>query len=253
MQDELEEAYRKIASALAQGVREKRLQQVLFCSATRGEGTTTVVLNVAHKLDAMHGLRCLIVDVNGRTTEVSGKATVATGTQRASGVAVARVKQTGVARERVDAVAIYDFLRGKPRIQTGYSTVDVNGRTTEVSGKAAAATGTQRASGVAVARVKPTGVVRELVEAVAEMLKGTEAQYDIVLIDSPPVLETADTLVLGQLVPQTVLVVEAARTRYEVLERAKSELAQANMVLVGTVLSKQRRYIPNWIYRWLVR
>jgi len=76
---------------------------------------------------------------------------------------------------------------------------------------------------------------------------------DLVIIDAPPVLEQADAVSAGAVVPRIVLVVEAGRTPYEAVDRARQALAANDISVVAAVLTKQPRVIPEWIYRWLRR
>ncbi len=82
-----------------------------------------------------------------------------------------------------------------------------------------------------------------------DLFREIETEYDIVLVDVPPLLEFADGIDAGHLVPRIFLVVEAGRTHYEVLDRVKSDLAAANIEILGVILNKHRRFIPGWIYR----
>jgi polysaccharide biosynthesis transport protein len=63
-------------------------------------------------------------------------------------------------------------------------------------------------------------------------------RFDIVLIDSPPVLPVADALILSGYVDAVLLVVAAAHTRRGELRRAAEKLAQAGAPVVGAVLNK---------------
>jgi succinoglycan biosynthesis transport protein ExoP len=70
-------------------------------------------------------------------------------------------------------------------------------------------------------------------------------RFDIVLIDSPPVLPVADALILSGYADGVPLVVAAGQTRRGELRRTAEKLAQASAPLVGLVLNKagaQRDY-----------
>lgn len=84
------------------------------------------------------------------------------------------------------------------------------------------------------------------------VLEEVASDFDIVLIDAPPLLERPDAMAVASVVPKMVLVVEAGRTRYEVLDRIKRELAAGNVSIVGAILNKHRKFIPGWVYRWLI-
>jgi polysaccharide biosynthesis transport protein len=63
-------------------------------------------------------------------------------------------------------------------------------------------------------------------------------RFDIVLIDSPPVLPVADAMILSGYVDGVLLVVAAGQTRRAELRRTKEKLAQAAAPLVGVLLNK---------------
>jgi Mrp family chromosome partitioning ATPase len=63
-------------------------------------------------------------------------------------------------------------------------------------------------------------------------------RFDIVLIDSPPVLPVADALILSGYAEAVLLVVAAGSTRRAELRRAAEKLAQAGAPVVGAVLNK---------------
>ena len=83
------------------------------------------------------------------------------------------------------------------------------------------------------------------------MLDETKSGYDLILIDSPPLLASSQAWAICSVVPRMVLVAESGRTRREVLHRAQKDLAQAKVAVLGSVLNKQDRYIPRWLYRML--
>ncbi len=70
------------------------------------------------------------------------------------------------------------------------------------------------------------------------LLDGLASQADIVLIDTPPVLPVADTLVIGRLAAGAVLVVEARATPAQLVNRAKSSLIRNQTRILGIVLNK---------------
>ncbi len=63
-------------------------------------------------------------------------------------------------------------------------------------------------------------------------------RFDLVLIDSPPVLPVADALILSSYADAVLLVVAAGETRRGELRRTMEKLAQAGAPVVGAVLNK---------------
>ena len=73
--------------------------------------------------------------------------------------------------------------------------------------------------------------------------------YHWVIVDGPPVLEAAETTIVGGTVDTTVLVIQAARTKRGVVQRAMERCAKANAPVLGAVLNRRRLDIPEFIYR----
>lgn len=73
-----------------------------------------------------------------------------------------------------------------------------------------------------------------------QLLQSLSQGADIVLLDTPPVLPVADTLVIGRLAAGAVLVVEAGRTPLPTAERAKSALVRNHTRILGVVLNQLR-------------
>jgi Mrp family chromosome partitioning ATPase len=63
-------------------------------------------------------------------------------------------------------------------------------------------------------------------------------RFDIVLLDSPPVLPVAYALILSGYADAVPLVVASGQTRRAELRRTTEKLAQASAPLVGMVLNK---------------
>ena len=88
---------------------------------------------------------------------------------------------------------------------------------------------------------------REVAANPTELLSGNRmrsliddlaGRFDLVLIDSPPVLPVADALILSGYADAVLLLVSAGRTRRGELRRATEKLAQASAPVVGAVLNK---------------
>jgi len=93
----------------------------------------------------------------------------------------------------------------------------------------------------------------DLPSLLKRIIQDAKGSFDLVLIDAPPVLHRADALAALAAVPRVVLVVEAGRTREEMLDRVRLELDHAHAVILGAILNKHRRFIPVWAYRLFIR
>ena len=63
-------------------------------------------------------------------------------------------------------------------------------------------------------------------------------EYDVILIDSPPVNVVADALVLASLVDGVILVVESGRSSTALLESCATRLRSVNKLLLGAIVNK---------------
>ena len=71
----------------------------------------------------------------------------------------------------------------------------------------------------------------------AEILAALQAEFDAVVIDSPPALPVTDPVALSAWVDATILVARAGRTTRRDLARASELLSQAEAPVVGVVLN----------------
>jgi capsular exopolysaccharide synthesis family protein len=70
------------------------------------------------------------------------------------------------------------------------------------------------------------------------LLESLSVQADLVLLDTPPVLPVADTLVVGRMASGALLVVETRTTPYGAVQKAKDLLIRNQTRLLGVVLNK---------------
>ncbi len=82
----------------------------------------------------------------------------------------------------------------------------------------------------------PTGVLGSA--RLGEVLGELRNHFDMVLVDSPPVLPVTDAVILAQVVDATLLVVAAGQTRGKDLRRATEALSLVNATVVGVVLNE---------------
>jgi polysaccharide biosynthesis transport protein len=78
-------------------------------------------------------------------------------------------------------------------------------------------------------------------ERMREVLTALEQRFDLVLIDSPPVLPVSDAVILTAYADAVILVVAAGQTRRNELKRTIERFAQTNAPVLGMVLNKVAR------------
>lgn len=74
------------------------------------------------------------------------------------------------------------------------------------------------------------------------------AGFDYVIFDGAPAYGASDSLLMVKHFDGVLLVIECERTKWEVAERAKARLLQADGKVLGAVLNKRKYYIPRAIY-----
>lgn len=70
-----------------------------------------------------------------------------------------------------------------------------------------------------------------------------------VVVDTPPLLDSAAALRICARANGVVLVVEAEKTRWEAAHEAREMLRRSGAHLVGAVLNRRRFHVPEWLYR----
>lgn len=70
------------------------------------------------------------------------------------------------------------------------------------------------------------------------LFKGFEEQYDIVLIDSPPVAAVSDSLILSTYAGGTLLVIRYGKVAKEVVRKSLTQLENVKANVLGAVLNQ---------------
>ena len=86
--------------------------------------------------------------------------------------------------------------------------------------------------------VKPNPLQLLRSEQLSRLLHDVRSRYDVVLLDSPPLLPIADTRLLSTLVDYAVLVVRRRVTARESVRRAIEEMRQSGARIAGVVLTQ---------------
>lgn len=77
----------------------------------------------------------------------------------------------------------------------------------------------------------------------------SEAKW--VLFDVPPLNSCSDAMVLSRALDGVVLVVEAERTKKQIVRITTKSLRTSEVQVLGAILNKKRSYIPDWLLRRL--
>jgi capsular exopolysaccharide synthesis family protein len=84
-----------------------------------------------------------------------------------------------------------------------------------------------------------------------EVVEQLSQQYDLVVVDCPPLSSGHGSTHLPGESAMTVLVVQASLTRREVINGARHELRLMGAEIVGVVLNRRKFFVPSFVYRRL--
>jgi capsular exopolysaccharide synthesis family protein len=74
-------------------------------------------------------------------------------------------------------------------------------------------------------------------ERMKEVLRILSEKYDHILIDSPPLINVTDPVILSTMVDGVILVVQAGRSTRDIVRRARHELSSVGAKIFGVVLN----------------
>lgn len=73
-------------------------------------------------------------------------------------------------------------------------------------------------------------------------------KFDMMIIDTAPIDTSDEGLELCAAADGVVMVVEAEKTRSQVISNLRDRITHSGGNLLGVVFNKQRYYIPKWVY-----
>ena len=85
-------------------------------------------------------------------------------------------------------------------------------------------------------------------QAMSSLLDELSNLYDVIILDSPPVLAVTDAQILSTKVDGTLLVVRAEKTKKDTVLAAKGVLDKVNANILGTVLNGGDKNKDNYYY-----
>ena len=86
-------------------------------------------------------------------------------------------------------------------------------------------------------------------ERLKDLIKELKPKFDLILIDSPPVIPYSDASVLSSQIDGVLFVVQSAKTRREDIQQAYATLEDNHANVLGVVLNRQKQVVPDKIYR----
>ena len=74
-------------------------------------------------------------------------------------------------------------------------------------------------------------------ERMAHLIEKMTKEFDIVMLDSPPVTSATDTMILKRIMQQTIVVVRSGQTTYEMAEKGLKRLQDIDSKIPGIVIN----------------
>ena len=204
------EAFRMLRTSLAWAEGGESLRTLVVTSAAPGEGKTLTSANLAVTF-AHDGLQVLLVDCDIRRPMLHRLFKV----PRGPGL-------IDVLRPADDVDALGFGSEG-----AGGSMLEAMLRPTPIDGLTLLTCGTMPTD--------PTSLLSGV--RMRALLQTLMKRFDLVILDTPPVLATADARILGGLTDGVLLVVRAGQTDRVAAQRAHTQLTQAGGRLLGVVLN----------------
>lgn len=82
-----------------------------------------------------------------------------------------------------------------------------------------------------------------------DQLKTVRLDFELVLIDCAPAIESADGMALSRIADGVVLVAEAEKTRWQVAQNVKEKIADQGGRMLGVILNRRKLHIPEFVYK----
>ncbi len=213
------EAYRTLRTAILLSSADKPHKVIQVVSTGSREGKTVTGVNIALTL-AQAGARVLLIDADLRRPRVHSIFRLT----RSPGLVDYLVGHSPL-EQCIRPIAVDEImasLHGVPSTPTG------NGHSDVLKGSISVLPAGTRAPNPA-----------ELLGSrrMSATLAAFREDYDFIIVDSPPVLPVADSVVLGTMVDASVLVIRGEVTPKNMVRQALLRLERGNAKVIGTVLN----------------
>jgi len=197
----INELYKKLRNNIQYSSIKKDIKSVLITSAKKGEGKTTVAVNLAISM-AKSGKKTLLIDLNLINPNIHNLFNIPDLFNMPNGIGMLRTRKE---ENGIDLCGVKSSINNLYILPSGSNTYD--------------------------SEVYITDEMIRLLEEVKE-------KYDFVVIDTPDITHFSDVQVISQYVDGCILVIRAEQTRKEELKRTKELLQRVNVQIIGSVLNR---------------
>ena len=212
---EVRNQFEKLKTGIILSGKSKAARLFLLASYHHGEGTTTVAVNFAESLAQDKKHKVLLVDANTRTPGIRP-------------IPGAYNHDNNIAFSDLLAPRVGKLTLPKPPPTSNVSLI--------LSGEISH---------------HPAEVFNH--ERFAKFIQSVTKLFDFVILDSSPVGQYYDSIVLASHVDAVILVVQAEKTQYRELSRAKQILQDAHAPILGVVMNRRRFHIPTFVFESIFR
>jgi Mrp family chromosome partitioning ATPase len=84
--------------------------------------------------------------------------------------------------------------------------------------------------------------------AAVRLFNELKQAFDLIVIDSSPATTSPDSVAMTRFADGVILVLEAEKTRWQVVESVKNRIIKNGGNILGVIFNKRRFYIPESIY-----
>jgi protein-tyrosine kinase len=155
-----------------------------------------------------------------------------------------------------DKVLVVDANLRSPSIHTALNLEQKTGFTDLLLGKAAVADAVKITSAANLSAItcgtrssNPFALLES--NRLLLIIEQLKSLADWVLFDAPPVIACNDAGVLAAKLDGVIMVIEAEKTRWEVVNSARKRMENSSGKILGAVLNKRQMHIPGWAYNKL--
>ncbi|MBP8984554.1 MAG: AAA family ATPase [Syntrophobacterales bacterium] len=206
------ESYRALRTNLNFACRDRAIKAIVFTSATPREGKTTTIVNLAIAI-GQSGQRVLLAEMDLRNPIIAHMF----GIEKTPGLTDVILGNLGW-DSAVKTIA--DMMMGRFSVDELLETPGIDNISIIPSGT-----------------VPPNPAEFMNSKSIGDLIEWAKSNYDVILMDAPPVLSAADAAILGSRADAIVIVYRVGRTSRATLRRAKAQLDHVQANVIGTVLN----------------
>jgi polysaccharide biosynthesis transport protein len=209
---------------------DRKVKSIIFTSAGLGEGKSTCVINLAITM-AQEGMKVLLVDADLRKPIVHQRLGID--------------REPGLVDALIGTTSWRSYIRSATDLMLGTVGVDRVMNTPGLDNLHVLTSGSESGN--------PNEFLN--ITKIKTLTSEMQEDYDIVLIDTPPILPVTDAVAFSSRVDGTILVYQVGRIGRNALKRAKFLLDHAQANVLGVVLTNVKSEVtPEYgLYRYEYR